>query len=229
MPFIAENPPEWNTLLANQAKPRTGLHVTDCLGCPRRRAGLAEGWPVDLAKLESRLMGTILHGALATISPETAEIAVAGTLFGHQIVGSVDRMGTDDDGFPFTCDYKTSEGGAPLPDAPYQDQVWQQEAYRRLLWLDDKPTAGWWIYYRRGGKWSKFEHIGAVWNEKALGEFRPHEGAFTTRELAGQCASNTPAASLPLVGATQKMGKGTSCEYCEVQAACDAAGMEIEL
>ena len=62
-----------------------------------------------------------------------------------------------------------------------------------------------------------------------LAEFRPHGGAFTTAEIAGQVVSKLPAASLPLVGATQKIGAGTACEYCEVAGPCGEIGAEIDL
>jgi hypothetical protein len=188
---------------------------------------LAEGWPVDLDKLEARLSGTILHAAMAQVDPETAEIAVAGSLFGHEIVGSVDRL--EDDGM-VTVDYKTSEGSTALPDKPYQEQAWQQETYRHLLAQHEAYTLGWKIFYKKAGRpWACFEHIGPVQTEAQLCTLRPHGGAFTTRELAEQCASGVAAASLPLVGATMKMGRGTVCEYCELQTPCNEKGYQVEL
>lgn len=227
MPFVRSNPPEWESLLAQQAKPRTGLHVTDCLGCPRRRALSRENVPIDLTRLEARLFGTLIHSALSTVNPETAEVPVSGVLFGLQIVGSIDRI---DNGF--TVDYKAGEdkgNGRALPDAPYPEEVWQQECYRYLLYERECPTLGWRIYYRWGKDWYVYEHIGPVWTEDKLGAFRPHGGAFTAAEIAGQCASDAPASSLPLVGATQKIGRATACDWCEVGGPCREAGNEVEL
>ena len=230
MPFVKRNPPEWELLLADQAKPRPNLHVTDCLGCPRRRRLVEEGAPVDLARLEARLTGTILHRALAEKNPETAEVPVSGRLFGLNVVGSIDRL---EDGF--TVDYKAGESKGKdrkIPEAPYAEEVWQQEAYRFLLFWHDKPfvsTIGWRIYYRWDKTWYVYEHVGPVWTEAKLAEFRPHGGAFTAAEIAGQVVSKLPAASLPLVGATQKIGAGTSCDYCEVALPCGQIGAEVDL
>lgn len=230
--MIKRNPPEWDHLLREQAKPRTGLHVTDCLGCPRRLAGLREGWEVDLSSLDARLAGSIVHLALSRVNPDTAEVHVSGPLVGVSVVGSIDRLEFDERG-TFTCDYKTSEDDKPgrVPSAPYPDQAWQQEAYRYLLSLRGGLgiTVGWRIYYRRGGKWAMYEHIGPVWTLEALAAFRPHDGAFTTAEIASQCVSDLPAAQLPLVGASQKIGAGSACSYCEVEGPCNNVGSEVEL
>ena len=228
MPFVKRNPPEWDELLRGQAMPRRGVHVTDCLGCPRRKRLVVEGAAIDLPKLEARLSGSILHHALAKVKPETAEIDVGGTLFGLDIVGSIDRIA---DGFTVTVDYKAGEGkgaGRTIPDAPYAEEVWQQETYRYLLEQAGNETTGWTIYYRWDKAWYAYDHTGPVWTEAALGDFRPHGGAYSAREIAHQCASETPAAALPLVGATQKIGKGTACDYCEVVGPC-ADATEIEL
>ena len=231
MLFVKRNPPEWELLLADQAKPRTGLHVTDCLGCPRRRRLVEEGAPVDLARLEARLTGTILHRALAEAKPETAEVPVSGVLFGLQIRGNIDRIEDAEQG-SVTVDYKTGEGKGKdrrLPEAPYAEEVWQQEGYRFIRLKMGFATVGWRIYYRWDKVWYVYEHIGPIWNEAKLAEFRPHGGAFTTAEIAGQVVSKLPAASLPLVGATQKIGAGTSCDYCEVALPCGQIGAEVDL
>ena len=229
MGWIDRTPPEWIELLVEQAKPRKGLHVTDCLGCPRRRAGLAEGWTVDLARLDARLVGSIMHAKLATRGC-CSETPVSGKLFGYDIEGSVDRIEHGGPGeLVFTADYKTSEEYRPIPQAPYAEQVWQQECYRYLMDQVGKRTDGWRIYYRKPGKWACYEHIGPLWTEDELAAFRPHGGAFTTAEIAAQCVSGLPAASLPLAGASQKIGKLSACEYCELQVACNGAGVEVEL
>lgn len=242
-------PAEWTELLRRSAQPRTGLHVTDCLGCPRRLALLKEGAEPDLSRLEARLSGTLLHAGLSDVDAFHAEVPVYGRLFGLDLVGSVDRIEWDG-GKVFTTDYKSSDN-SKMPDAPYPDQVIQQEIYRRLLadmpeWehlsmIPDPPrnrarylvergsTDGFRIYFRRAGQWGRYEHIGPVWSESELAAFRPHDGAFTTAEIAGQCVSGKKAAELPLVGATQRIGAGTACSYCEVGGPCGQAGSEVEL
>lgn len=223
-------PAEWGELLARSTAPRVGIHVTDLIGCPRRKRGGEEGWPADLSKLEARMFGTILHGAMSTIRPLRAEVPVRFPLGGAEIVGSADRLEESDNGF-LTCDYKTSEESSwgKLPEAPYDTQVFQQESYRFGLDYMGQYTAGWRIYYRKGGKWACFEHIGALWTESALLAFRPSGSAFSVADNLAMLVSGAKAPALPLVGATQKIGKGTACEWCELREPCDAAGYEVEL
>ena len=233
MGWIDREPPEWSELLRRQAAPRTGLHCTDLISCPRRRAAIAlDTWPVELKLLEARLFGNILHGARAGINPETSDVRGFGKLFGYSVVGSVDRMEREPDGRAFTCDYKTGEEDkrGRLPEAPYPAQVFQQEAYRYLLNNDSTiKTSGWRIYYRRNGGWKCYEHVGPVWTEDQLGDFKPGDGRYTVRDIAELAMTVTDPALCPMVGETIPIGKGTSCDYCEVAGPCKAAGLEIEL
>lgn len=221
------NPPEWDALLEAQAHPRSGVHVTGCMACPRKDALLRAGAKVDYSRLTARLTGTMVHRMLETVRPETAEVRVAGRLFGLDIVGSVDRLR---DGL--VVDYKTSNGKS-RPTGVYPEHVWQFEAYRFLLAQGGTVTRGWSVhYFWQFREWvDPFEHIGPLWTEEALGRFRPHGGSFTTREIAQMAEAveqGAPAASIPLVGAGQTMGKGTACGYCEVEGPCGAEGLAVD-
>ena len=221
------NPPEWDILLAAQANPRSGVHVTSCLSCPKRQALLLSGAQVDITRLESRLKGTMVHRLLETVDPENAERAVRGRLFGLDVVGSIDRLR---DGL--VVDYKTS-GGKAKPSGVYPEHVWQFECYRYLLAGLGYSTRGWAVhYFWQFREWvGPFEHEGPVWTEEALGRFRPHGGQFTAREIAHLAAEVEAGArpeAIPMVGLSQTMGKGSACGYCEVEGACQDTGVSVD-
>ena len=222
------NPPEWDALLEAQAHPRSGVHVTSCLSCPKRQALLLAGAPVDITRLESRLKGTVIHAPLATVDPVNAEVAVRGRLFGVDIVGSIDRVRG-----PILVDYKTSNGKAK-PTGVYPEHVWQLECYRRLRKDMGYDSSGWAVhYFWQFREWvGPFEHEGPVWTEEALGRFRPHGGQFTAREIAHLAAgveSGAKPESIPMVGQSQRLGSGNACSpYCEVEEACKKSYVEVE-
>ena len=216
----SSNPPEWDALLEAQAHPRSGVHVTSCLSCPKRQALLLAGASVDISRLESRLKGTMVHRLLETVDPDNAERAVKGKLFGiDPVIGSIDRLR---DGL--VVDYKTS-GGKSKPSGVYPEHVWQFECYRYLLAGLGYQTRGWAVhYFWQFREWvGPFEHEGPVWTEEALGRFRPHGGQFTAREIAHLAAEVEKGAKpedIPIVGLSQTMGKGSACGYCEVEGPC---------
>lgn len=222
---MVTEPSEWTELLRRQAGPRTGLHVTDLLACPRKKAGLEAGWPVQLDRLEDRLLGSIAHSALATVNPESAEIPVVFGFAGLQIVGSIDRLV---DGR--VIDYKRPgeedrERGkkARKPDGPYPEQVWQAEMYRFGLAQMDSQTDGWTIWIRESGRWVGFEHTGDGWTEAELLDFRPSGSAMTVRDVTDfykNLGPDTRAEDYQLTGLTMKVGNKMACDYCEIQEAC---------
>ena len=202
--------------------------MTSCLSCPKRQALLLAGAPVDITRLESRLKGTMVHRLLETVDPDNAERAVKGRLFGiYPIIGSIDRLR---DGL--VVDYKTS-GGKAKPTGVYPEHVWQFECYRYLLAGAGYSTRGWAVhYFWQFREWvGPFEHEGSVWTEEALGRFRPHGGQFTAREiahLAAEVESGAKPESIPMVGQSQTMGKGSACGYCEVEGPCQSAGVSVD-
>ncbi len=234
-------PAEWGQLLRQQAAPRVGVHVTDCLGCPRRKALAKSGAPVQLDRLEARLNGQMLHRLLGEVDRDTSEWRVHGNLFGQFLVGSVDRLREPEPGElsgPVApglrvFDYKgeKAEGKSRKPDGVYPEQAWQFEVYRYLLAGMGIPTVGWTCWFRYGAEWLDFSHDGPVRTEEELAAFRPHGGAYNCQELAtmaGEVEGGTPPSSLPLVGQTMKLGKGTSCDYCEMEEACKETAIMVD-
>jgi hypothetical protein len=212
-------PEEWLKMLRKQAAPREGIHITDLLGCPRKKRLLEEGAEVDLAALEARLEGSLIHDGLERANPDGAELPVRLSAFGLDLVGRMDRLDGDT-----VVDYKG--GKSRPPDAPYAEWVWQAQMYRRAL---KEPTRGYRIWKKAPVGWRQYDWQGPLATEADLGAMRPHDGAFTVLELATQLASGKPAAQLPMVGATQKIGKKSACEYCECRAACEACVPEVDL
>lgn len=219
-------PPEWDTLLRGQCAHRPGLFVTSCTSCPRRKALLRDGAPVQIERAANRALGTGLHALLERIDPATAEVRVVGTMWGMRMSGRIDRLR---DGL--VCDHKLKLSAKSAPTGPYPEETWQAEMYRNLLAQNDIQTTGWVIYHFWNNEWFDFPHSGPILDEAELGRFRPHGSQWEAREIARLAASvddGAAVADIPLVGEAFPMGKLTACAWCEVEGACKEAAGSVE-
>jgi hypothetical protein len=221
----SEAPAKWQQMLADSAKPRTGLHVTDLIGCPRKRALLAEGAEQDVMRLKAVTWGSLLHKGYGT-----DERKVSMTLGGYDLVGSIDLLADEgivvaDLKFPNAEGFirkVASKSGMKFPEA---EHVWQVEMYRLGLLQEGVLTSGGAIHYgaHSSGKWPAWvtcEWTGAVADEEALLDFQPLDGPYSVRQIAAYCGQ--PVDSIPLVGSTWPFGdKGkTACDWCAVELSC---------
>lgn len=229
-------PARWNQLLAEAGVPRSGLHVTDSLGCPRKRALILSGSPIDYSRLESRLFGTALHGLLEEPENPGSEVDVTLQLGGHSLIGRADVL----DG-AVVADYKGKGSDSFVwavkkKEGPPPEHVWQVEAYRLGFAQSGKDTTGGRVHHGAwtSGKWPKWvtwEWSGPVYGEEALLGFRPHGGSYTVADILSiRAADSKDPAEIPLVGSSMYFSENAPfCNYCEVQGPCGAIPYRVEL
>lgn len=215
--------PEYLAMLEASARPRSGNHVTDCIGCPRRRALQREGVPQDLPRLKAVSFGSLMHRGIGT-----QEVGVLLQLGGHKLIGSMDRVDRDANGL-VVADYKCPNAdsfvwGVKANGFPKPEHVWQIEAYRLALQQRGEQTRGGRIIYmaHTSRKWPAT--VEALWESPIVSEadllaFTPFEGPWSVAAIMAYF--DAPADNIPLIGATWPMGKDkTSCDYCEVELTC---------
>lgn len=223
------------------------LTVSRAYGCPRETI-ITDFVPVviNVLDLVSMAFGTAVHEYIG--SSEETPRRLKGTLFGHEISGAPDEMNAQEC-FDIKTGGDTSHK-IKFKEPPKQEVRAQVSMYLLLQGQQDPKVSkfgetedpvipeklGTWqgAPAPKGGEappWYYREIL--PMSEKEIAEMRPLQGGYTVQEIVDmqvaavkrikvdKIDANVVAKEMPLVGASQKFGKKTKCDYCTVRETCD--------